>query len=310
VKNIAVVGSYNTGLIINTNRFPRVGETVTGKGFRETPGGKGSNQAIAASRLGAEVGIIASIGKDKFGDDAISLWKRERVKYDCVKRTDTHTGVGFVIVSSGGENMIVIDPGANMELSPQDIQKSSSLIEEASVLLIQLEIPVETVFSAARLAKKKDVTVILNPAPAQKIGRDLLSLVDVLTPNRLEFEMLTGETDLEAGCEKIQRAGTKNIVVTLGEGGCFFYSGRRKKYLKTARVKVEDTTGAGDAFNGALAVALSEGKDWEDALLFSNAAGTFCVTKREVIPALPTRKELDVFISRRMRHIRPSLNNL
>lgn len=310
MKPIAVVGSYNVGLIINAPRFPKVGETVVGRCFRETPGGKGSNQAIAARRLGSEVSIIASLGKDKYGDEAIELWEREGIMHEHVKRTEKHTGVGFVIVSSGGENMIVIDPGANMELYPQDIQSASEVIEEASVLLMQLEIPVETALFAARVAKRKGVTVVLNPAPAQAIGRELLSLVDVLTPNRVEFEVITGERDIEAGCEKLYKAGTRNIVVTLGEEGCFFYSGRRKEYFKTARVKVEDTTGAGDAFNGALAVALSEGMEWDEALIFSNAAGSLCVTRKDVIPSLPRRKELESFIRRRMPHIRPSLKSM
>jgi ribokinase len=310
VKGIVVVGSYNTGLTMKVDRFPRVGETIAGKDFNVTHGGKGSNQSIASRRLGADVSIVASVGKDRFGDDALSLWKKEGIKHEYAKRSDIHTGVGFVIVSKKGENMITIDPGANMDLKPEDVLKASDIIEESSVLLMQLEIPVETVTQAARIAKKKDVTVVLNPAPSRRLGRELLSLVDVLTPNKLEFEELTGVKKLEEGCEKIYRNGVKNIIVTLGKEGCFFFSGRRKEYYSTAKVKVVDSTGAGDAFNGALAVALSEGKDWEDAIIFANAAGSFSVAKKEVIPSLPHREELDNFIRRRMRYIRPSLKSL
>lgn len=310
MRGITVIGSYNVGLVVDVEYFPRPGETLVGRNFRETHGGKGSNQAIAARRLGSDVSIISSVGKDSYGKNAISLWSSEKINHDYVKVSDKNTGVGFVIVGKKGENMIVIDPGANEDLNQDDIKKAENFILGSSVVLMQLEIPTETVLYACRLVKKNDVTVILNPAPAKKLGRELLCLIDILTPNEVEFEKLTETNNLEKGCEKLHRAGVKNVVVTLGEKGCYYYSGPKKFYLGTPKVNAVDTTGAGDAFNGALAFAISRGMPWEDALLLSNCAGALSVTKKEVVPSLPTKEELFRFMKKKASHIEPSLNSL
>jgi ribokinase len=295
VKPIVVVGSYLTGVMMKVTRLPTTGETVVGSGYQRVPGGKGSNQAVAARRLGGKVSIIACVGSDEDGDRALTMWQREGVEAGLVRRTPKHTGVGFVIIDSEGANAIAVDPDASWDLAPSDIDRAEAAIGRAGVMLVQLEVPMATVAAAKRKAKERGLTVILNPAPAA--GGDLdLSGVDVLTPNEEEFRELTGGADFEQGARRLLARGAKAVVVTLGERGARVLTGDDSYSVPAPRVKVVDSTGAGDAFNGALAVALSEGEPLRQAVRFANYAGALCATKPEVVAALPRRAEVDEFL--------------
>ena len=295
MRPIAVVGSYNVGLTMETDRVPAAGETVLGWGYSEGPGGKGSNQAIAAARLGARVRFVGSVGKDRYGDEALRLWKNEGVTSEWVKRVETHTGLAFVVVGPAGSNIIVVDPGANRGLAPADIGAASAAVRGCGVVLTQLEIPSETAAAACRRAREEGAAVILTPAPAKEGARLDLSHVDILTPNETEFGVLAGTTDLNGGARSLLSKGPRAVVVTLGEKGARVVTKDDAVTVPAPRVRPVDTTGAGDAFNGALAVALSEGEPLNSAVRIANYAGALTVTRREVIPALPTRLELDEF---------------
>lgn len=296
MKPVVVVGSYNVGLTIRTNQIPSKGETVLGEGYSEGPGGKGSNQAIAAARLGAKVRFVGSIGKDKYADEALELWKSEGVSADSVKRVGAHTGLAFIVVDERGVNAITVDAGANSLLAPQDVEGAVDTIRGCGMLLTQLEIPHKTACTATRLAKSVGATVIMNPAPARGAAELDLSSVDILTPNETEFAVLAGTTDFEGGARALLKRGPGAVIVTLGERGAHVVTERDSFLVPAPGVRVVDETGAGDAFNGALAVALCEGEPLATAVRFANCAGALTVTRREVVPALPTRRELDEFL--------------
>ncbi|MDG6898559.1 MAG: ribokinase [Nitrososphaerota archaeon] len=294
MKPIVVVGSYNTGLTMLVERLPLAGETLLGRGYSEGPGGKGSNQAVAAKRLGGRVSFVGCVGSDRRGDDALALWRREGVDCTHVRRTGVHTGLGFVIVDRSGRNAITVDAGANLELNAEDLRGAEPAISKAGVMLLQLEVPVDAVHEAARLARRHGATVILNPAPARPSGLDFGSF-DILTPNEQEFEVLAGTGELDRGSSLLLSKGAKAVVVTLGERGAFVATASDSYTVPAPRVSVIDSTGAGDAFNGALAVALSEGEPLRQAVTFANYAGALTVTRKEVIPALPRRTEVEEF---------------
>jgi ribokinase len=295
LKPVTVVGSYNVGLTMETERLPAAGETVLGRGFSRGPGGKGSNQAIAAARLGARVRLVAKVGGDEFGEEALRLWEREGVGAEFVRKVDAPTGVGFVMVERSGTNAIVVDLGANATLTPEDVEGAAAAFRGCGVLLTQLEIPPETAATAARLAKAQGATVILNPAPAASAAALDLSKVDILTPNEREFGVLAGTADIDAGARALMALGPRAVIVTLGERGARAVTKEGSASVPAPRVTPVDTTGAGDAFNGALAVAISEGEPLTSAVRFANYAGALTVTRREVVPALPRRAELDEF---------------
>ncbi len=293
MSRIIVVGSYNTGLSMRVGRMPRAGETILGTGYSEGPGGKGSNQAVAAARLGGRVSFVGCVGRDRFGDEALELWKREGVDSKRVRRSSKHTGLGFVVVDKSGANAISVDPGANMDLGESDVEEAITDASQGSVLLLQLEIPLKTVNAAARAGRLRGLKVILNPAPPSS-GKGLpLHHVDVLTPNEVEFAELTNNSTLRKGADGLLGSGVGAVIVTLGKRGAYVRTKGSSFTLSPPKVRAVDTTGAGDAFNGALAVALSEGKGIREAVEFANAAGALTVTKREVIPALPKRGEVE-----------------
>lgn len=305
MKRIVVIGSYNTGLTMFVDRLPSLGETILATDYHEGPGGKGSNQAIAAKRLGGLVEFVGCVGKDRYGEAALDLWRSEGLGTGYVKRVNLHTGVGFVIVDRNGGNIITVDPGANMQFTKEDVDKVEELIAGAGVLLLQLEMPIETVMHAAKVGKKNGVIVILNPAPARRLTTEQLSSIDVLTPNEAEFAMLSGERGrLRLGdeAERLIQSGVGAVIITLGEKGARVTTADEIYNVRAPKVKVIDPTGAGDAFSGALAVALSEGTPLRQAVAFANYAGALTVTKREVIPALPRREEVEEF---RKNHSRP-----
>jgi len=296
VKPIVVIGSYNTGLSMLVERLPNAGETLQATDYNEGPGGKGSNQAIAAKRLGGLVEFVGCVGKDRYGDAAIRLWESEELGTEHVKRVDLHTGLGFVLVDKRGKNMITVDLGANMLFAKEDVDRVEELIAKAGVLLLQLEMRVETVAYAAKMGRQNGAIVILNPAPATRLTAEQLSWVSILTPNELEFVTIAGRRSRMADeAERLIRNGLDALVVTLGERGARVMTSEDSYTLPAPGVNVVDPTGAGDAFNGALAVALSEGKKLREAVAFANCAGALTVTKREVIPALPRREEVEEF---------------
>lgn len=297
--DVAVVGSYNVGLTMMVPRFPVGGETVIGRDFAEGPGGKGSNQAIAAARLGARSSFVGNIGTDRYGDDAVELWESENVDVTHVGRTtETHTGVGFVIVDEDGENEITVAPGANDTLDPELIRTAGDAIERSDCLLAQLEVPNEPIVTAADIATDADVPVVLNPAPARELPSELLENVTYLTPNESEALVLTGrqpdaDVDHEQLATELIELGVDAVVMTRGASGAMLATDDAVTTVGAPSVSVTDTTGAGDAFNGAFAVALAEGKPLEQAVRFACRAGALAVTEQEVVPALPERDAVE-----------------
>jgi ribokinase len=296
---ITIVGSFNTDLMTRTPRMPKAGETILGGPFVTGPGGKGANQAVAAARLGAEVSIVVKLGQDYYGDLAFENLRKEGINTNYIIRTTTtHTGAAFILVDDHGENMIVVAGGANNQLLPEDIDHIREAIVEADILIMQLEIPLETVLYAARIAAEAGVKVQLNPAPGQMLPQELLSLVDYLTPNETEAQIVTGLAvdelqDAEQAARSLLISGVKNVVLTLGSRGALVMTSDKSRHIPGRKVKVLDTTGAGDAFNGALAVALTEGKPLEEAVDFANCTAALQVTKQGTAPAMPYRAEVE-----------------
>ena len=260
---IVVVGSFNTDLVSYVQRMPRPGETVHGDTFMTGAGGKGSNQAVAAARLGAEVTFIGRLGKDVFANLAYELWDAEGINSDyVVQDEESATGVAPIFVDSGGENMIVVVLGANSRVQSSDIDAARERIAAADVLIVQLEINSDMVTYALQVAKEVGITTILNPAPAAPIARETIQLADFLTPNETELESLSGGpvSDVEAAARALMTRDDQTVVVTMGAQGAQIVSRDQSGLQPTFNVNVLDTTGAGDAFNGALAVGLAERK--------------------------------------------------
>src|SRR5262245_38575178 len=297
---ITVVGSFAVGLTIRAPRFPVAGETLIGSDFDMGPGGKGSNQAVGAARLGAESHLVAMIGADAFGQVALDLYLREMVDASCVARTtERNTGVGFITLNAAGENNIVLDMGANHLLAPEHVDQAEDLIAASNAVLSVLEINPATAARAMALARRHNVTSILNPAPAQALDDDLLAGVDVLTPNESELRILSGlapddPADTLELAHRLQRRGVRRLVVTRGSRGALVIdSDGGAQHVPGRPVSVVDTTGAGDAFTCALAVALAERRPLLEAARFAVCAGALACTRLGVIPALPARAEVE-----------------
>ncbi len=299
---IVVVGSSNTDMVIQSARIPAPGETILGGRFVMAAGGKGANQAVAAARLGAQVTLIARLGDDVFGRGALANFEKEGISTEFVVVDSSEpSGVALILVDDKGENSIAVAPGANGRLSPDDVLRALPAIEQADVLLLQLEVPLETVEAAAGLAAAAGVKVILNPAPARSLPAPLLRHVYLLTPNETEAELLTGlrvcgeEARRVAACE-LRQQGVETVIITLGADGAFLSGKDGETVVPTVRITPVDTTAAGDAFNGALAVALAEGRDLGSAVQFANQAGAFAATRLGAQPSLPTRADLANFV--------------
>lgn len=299
---IVVVGSVNTDMVVKGQRLPGPGETVTGGQFVMAAGGKGANQAVAAARLGAEVTLAAKVGCDVFGDQAVENFRREGIGTECLLRDEKHsTGVALILVDEGGENLISVASGANHAFSPQEIGEAAGCIRSADVLMLQLEIPLETVCEAARIASEAGVSVILDPAPAVALPKDLLRHVDYLTPNESEAEQLTGiavtdEATARQAAEQLLAAGARHVIVTMGAKGALVAEAGQAVMISATQVKAVDTTAAGDAFNGGLAWALGSGMTLEQAVRQASFVGALSATRLGAQPSLPTRDELERFI--------------
>ncbi|WP_059173710.1 ribokinase [Bacillus sp. FJAT-27445] len=291
-KKITVIGSINMDLVTKVSRIPKVGETVTGEAFYTIPGGKGANQAVAAARLGADVSMIGCVGDDGFGRELISKLQLESIDTSRVAvASGTSTGIASITLS-GGDNSIIVTPGANYHVTPQFVAEHEAAIAESDIILLQLEIPMETVRVAAALAKKHRVKVILNPAPFKEIPLDLLKDADFLTPNEHEQQHLLNSLGDGMGKEFI-----KKCIVTQGSKGVTINKNGLED-IPGYRVEAVDTTGAGDTFNGALAFALSEGLKLKEACQFANAAAALSVTKLGAQGGMPTRTEVEDFMNK------------
>ncbi len=304
MNKVTVVGSFMYDLVAIASRRPKTGETLIGDSFGMFLGGKGANQAIAASRAGASVTMVGRLGNDLFGDQFLEKFSEEGIKTDFViQDTENGTGVGMPLIDASGDNSIVIIPQANMALTVENIDKAESVIADSDVLVLQCEVPMEANKRAAEIANKNDTLVILNPAPARKIPDTLLSLVDIITPNESEAEILTDmptETNSQAmeAAHHLLSKGVETVILTLGSRGSLLLTEKMEKRIPAYSVDVIDTTAAGDAFCGALAAILSNGSIIEEAIKIANAAGALAVTKLGAEPSLPTKKDIDQLINR------------
>ena len=300
-KNVVVVGSINVDLTIKTRRLPRLGETIIGGHFTKGCGGKGANQAIAAARAGAHVNFVARVGNDSYGQYAVTHLTAERIDARfIVHDEESPTGVAFILVDENGENSIVVASGANARLCPKDIQKVDDEISSAEVLLVQLESPIETVHHAIRIAAKSDTLVIMNPAPAQELGSSWLQGIDVITPNRIEAEMLTGmkltdSASFAAVARRILGFGIPTVIITLGQQGVFLATKSGMSLIPSYTVEAVDSTGAGDVFSGSLAAFLAEGMPMDEAVKMAIAAASISVTRMGAQMSAPVRSEIEDF---------------
>lgn len=298
MKRIVVLGSTNTDMVVKAARIPAPGETILGGRFLMNPGGKGANQAVSAARLGGEVVFVAKVGNDLFGREAKALFAKEGLCTDYVL-TDAEepSGVALIMVDADGENCISVASGANATLTPEDIRVARGVIEKAGVLLMQLETPVETVLCAAQWAAAKGVPVVLNPAPACRLPSELFRCLSIMTPNETEAELLTGvKVTGEASALRAAKAlcdlGVRRVIITLGSKGAFVYADGQGSLVPAVKVRAVDTTAAGDVFNGALAVALTEDHPLAAAVGFAAQAAAISVTRMGAQASAPHRNEV------------------
>ncbi len=303
-RSILVVGSANMDMVVSTGRFPKPGETVLASDFGMYPGGKGANQAVASAKLGGRVSFLARMGRDMFRDRLFESLESEHVDVSHVLvDEEASTGIALITVDDSGQNEIVVVSGSNMKLSVDDMLANERLFDGAGFVMLQLEIPLETVVRAAHLGRDSGALVILNPAPAIELPDELLGVVDVLTPNESEMELLTGrsvtdrDTAVEAARSLIDR-GVQHVMLTLGSRGALHVTAGDVRAYPAYRVESVDTTAAGDAFNGALAVALSRGDAMPSAVTFANAVAACCVTGKGAQTSMPTLDEVERFLKR------------
>ncbi|PUU94154.1 ribokinase [Halanaerobium sp.] len=305
MSKILVIGSMNMDLVVETERYPEEGETLIGGKFEQIPGGKGANQALAAAKLGDQVEFIGACGDDSFAPKLKSSLKAGGAEIDNIfEIKGVSTGVAVITVDKKGNNRIIVSPGANYKLDPDKIKKIKDTIAEAEIILLQLEIPVNTIEKIVEIASSNKTQIILDPAPAQKLSADILAKVDYLLPNEGELDLLLAEAKSKSRAEKIGellKMGVKNIIVTEGEKGINYYSQNKELHLDTLKVKAVDTTAAGDVFAGAFAASLIAENNLKKALKFAVQAAAYSVTKRGAQSSIPDKEELNEFLAERSK---------
>ena len=299
MKNkIVVVGSSNTDLVIKVPHIPRPGETILGSDLMTIPGGKGANQAVSAARAGGEVIFITCVSDDTFGSNSVETYKKDGINTSFIKvKPGIHSGVALINVAKDGENSIAVAPGANSHLLPEDIHNASDAFKGADIILVQLEIPVETVTAVAGLAEKMKIPLILNPAPGAVLEDNLLKKVSVITPNETEAALLTSIPDISdypvsIMARKLHDSGVETVIITLGKKGVYLLNNDFDGLIPGYKVRAVDTTAAGDVFNGALASALSQKKEISEAVDFAQRAAAISVTRMGAQPSAPRMNEI------------------
>lgn len=308
-QGIVVVGSYAVGMTMKTSRAPAPGETVEGREFSALHGGKGSNQAVACARLGSVSTFLACVGTDSSGDAAMRLYAEEHVDTRLmIRHPSLPTGVGFIVVEDSGENLIVVDFGANRALSPDDVRRAAPSLRGAKVVMSQLEIEPETAAEAMISGRQMGTLTVLNPAPYRGFPNEAWSYVDIVTPNLTEARQIafgtqdaSGPAEPAAIAERINRLGVRSVVITLGARGAYISSEDVTGEVAGFKVTAVDTTGAGDVFAAALAVGIADGRSMPDSVEFAVAAAALCTTRYGVIPAIPYRHEVETLMSSGMR---------
>ncbi len=295
--SVVVFGSINMDLVVQVPHLPAAGETLLGYSFVTVPGGKGANQAVACARLGSPIRMVGRVGSDAFGVALLDSLTSAGVDTTGITQGHAASGVAVIAVDAAGENNIVVVPGANSTLDESDLRQLDAALTDARVLLLQLEVPLQRVVEAAHVARRHGAVVVLDPAPAQPLPAELYPLVDVLTPNQSEAGALVGmdvydENGAAEAARRLLRQGVSRVVIKLGERGAYWADGESSGHLPAFRVSAVDTVAAGDAFNGALAVALASGQPWLEALRWAGAAGALATTKRGAQEAMPTRDEV------------------
>ena len=308
IPRIVVVGSVNADMVVKGRRLPAPGETVTGGSFLMAAGGKGANQAVAAARLGAQVTLVAKVGTDMLGDQAVANYRKEGIVVDHVVRDSQNaTGVALILVDERGENLISVASGANHALTAEEVAAAADCIRTADVLMLQLEIPMAAVSAAARIASEAGVPVILNPAPAAPLPDGLLARVTYLTPNESEAQHLAGlpvedEASARQAAQRLLAAGVRHVVITLGAKGALLAGPGQAVLVPSQPVEAVDSTAAGDAFNGGLAWAIGQGLPLAEAVRQACLVGALSVTRLGAQPSLPTKEELCCFMDRLLSH--------
>lgn len=299
-KKVVVFGSFVVDLTGRTPRLPVPGETVMGTSFAMGPGGKGSNQAVAVHRAGADMTLVTKVGKDVFGTVATDFYKEEGMDTSYIFEDESkETGCALISVDENtAQNEIVVISGACGNITPEDVEKSRSLIESAGILLLQLEINLDALYKVIDIAHEAGVTIVLNPAPAAELPDEVLRKIDIVTPNETEAQVLTGvkienEADAKKAAKVFMDKGVKEVVITLGSLGAFAMDQEKSELVERLNVDAIDTTGAGDAFNGGFVMALAEGKDLFTALRYGNVTGALSVTKLGTAPSMPSREEIN-----------------
>lgn len=300
MKNICVIGSLNMDLVVNVDTMPKPGQTIIGSNFKEVPGGKGANQAVAMARLNGNVSMIGKVGEDGFGQTLINSLKNDKVDTTYIQTSKGATGVALITVDKNAQNSIVVSPGANFEVKEDDIDNNIEAIKNSDIVVLQLETPLNTIKYALNKAKELNKYTILNPAPAVKLDDERIKNVDLLTPNETELEIISGvsietEEDIQKAAQIMIEKGVKELIVTLGSKGSLYINKEKSMFKKAYKVEAVDTTAAGDSYTGALAVALSQDKNIEDAMDFASKVGALSVLKEGAQSSLPTLEDVKNF---------------
>ena len=300
MKNICVIGSLNMDLVVNVDTMPKPGQTIIGSNFKEVPGGKGANQAVAMARLNGNVSMIGKVGEDGFGQTLINSLKNDKVDTTYIQTAKGATGVALITVDKNAQNSIVVSPGANFEVKEDDIDNNIEAIKNSDIVVLQLETPLNTIKYALNKAKELNKYTILNPAPAVKLDDEIIKNVDLLTPNETELEIISGvsietEEDIQKAAQIMIEKGVKELIVTLGSKGSLYINKEKSMFKKAYKVEAVETTAAGDSYTGALAVALSNDKTIEEAMDFASKVGALSVLKEGAQSSLPILEDVENF---------------